>query len=121
MLKLKKIKRTTVKKEGHIFGQRMLAELTPGKINPWVSTVNKITELSISAESQVRIDQASIANEVTAFSQNQPLTKVSLFLVHPPCIYSMVLTIIRTFQKEKYISLSFTNMSQKFRIVLIMQ
>lgn len=55
MLKLKKIKRT-VKKEGHIFGQRMLAELTPGMINPWASTVNKITELSLSAESQVWID-----------------------------------------------------------------
>ena len=55
MLKLKKIQRTTVKKQGHVFGQRML-ELTSGKINPWVSTGNKITELSISAESQVRID-----------------------------------------------------------------
>lgn len=91
-----------MKKEGHVFGQRMLAELTIGKINPWVSTVNKITELSISAESQVWIDQTSVANEVTTFSQNQPLAKVSLFLVHPPCIYSMVLTIIRTFKKNVY-------------------
>ena len=75
MLKLKKIQRPTVKKQGHVFGQRTLGELTSGKINPWVSTVNKITELSISAESQVGIDQTSIANEVTAFIQNQPLTK----------------------------------------------
>ena len=75
MLKLKKIQRSTVKKQGHVFGQRTLAELTSGKINPWVSTVNMITELSISAESQVGIDQTSIANEVNAFIRNQPLTK----------------------------------------------